>query len=304
MSPDEPAAGKFAGSSMPDLAAKKPEEADAVQPASEGSSFVIAATDATFAALIEQSTMVPVVVDLWADWCGPCKQLTPVLEKLAAEFAGRFLLAKVNIDENPQVAKAFQVQSIPLVIALVKGQPVPLFAGAQGEAQVRAVLTELMAVAAKNGVTGTASSTTDLEAEPPLPPLHAEALEAIDRGDYDAAVTAFARALKENPADVQARIGLAQVRLLSRVEKTDGPAALAAARTQPLDVDTALAAADIEVASNAPKAAFDRLLAIIRATRDEPREKARVRLVEYFDIVGIDHPDVAAARRSLAAALF
>src|SRR4051794_26268121 len=155
---------------------------------------VVAVTDATFVAeVVDRSSTVPVVIDFWATWCEPCKQLSPVLERLAAEFGGRFLLATVDVDANPQLAHAFQVQSIPTVFAVLKGQPIPLFQGAQPEAQVRAVLPELLGVAAANGVDGVVPvgeqpEVTAAEVEPEeeqLPPLHQAAYDAIDAGDYD-----------------------------------------------------------------------------------------------------------------------
>ena len=127
---------------------------------------VVAVTDATFVAeVVDRSSTVPVVIDFWATWCEPCKQLSPVLERLAAEFGGRFLLATVDVDANPQLAQAFQVQSIPTVFAVLKGQPIPLFQGAQPEAQVRAVLTELLRVAAANGVDGVVPTGEQTEAD-------------------------------------------------------------------------------------------------------------------------------------------
>ncbi len=112
-------------------------------------------TDASFSRdVVDQSATVPVVLDLWADWCGPCKQLTPVLERLALEYRGRLVLAKVDVDAEPRIVEAFQVQSIPSVFAVLAGQPIPLFQGALTESQIRAYLEELLRVAAENGVTG------------------------------------------------------------------------------------------------------------------------------------------------------
>ena len=102
------------------------------------------ATDESFGEILELSRTVPVVIDLWAEWCGPCKQLSPILEKVITELAGRLVLVKVDVDANPQLAQAFRAQSIPLVVALVGGQPVPLFTGAVPEEQVREVFAQLL----------------------------------------------------------------------------------------------------------------------------------------------------------------
>lgn len=274
--------------------------------------FVVDVTEATFADAVRLSTRVPVVIDLWAEWCQPCKQLSPVLEKLAREYGGRFQLAKVDVDANPQIAAAFQVQSIPSIVALVGGQPVPLFQGAYPEAQVRQVLDELLRVAAENGVTGVLTGDGDgaaqddgQEPEPPLPPLHAEALAAIERGDLDAAAAAYRKALKENPGDDEAAAALAQVELLARTQDADAAGVLAAADAAgPTDVDAQLAAADVEMAAGRASAAFDRLIAAVRATAGEDRERLRVRLLELFAVAGTTSPEVNAARRQLASALY
>src|SRR5699024_1420911 len=130
--------------------------------------------------------------DLWADWCGPCKQLSPIIEKVARELQGRVVLAKVDVDQNPQIQQAFQAQSIPMVVAIVGGRPVPLFNGAVPEEQVRSVFGQLLEVAAQAGVTGSVAVAEGGEPaeepeEPSLPPLHQEAYDAIQRGDNAAA---------------------------------------------------------------------------------------------------------------------
>jgi putative thioredoxin len=276
---------------------------------------VVAVTDASFVAdVVDRSSTVPVVIDFWATWCEPCKQLSPVLERLAAEFGGRFLLATVDVDANPQLSQAFQIQSIPSVFAVVKGQPIPLFQGAQPEAQVRAVLTELLRVAAANGVNGVvpagaAADATDAEAEAepaeePLPPLHQAAYEAIDAGDYGAAVTAYERALLESPADEEARIGLAQVKLLQRTSEADPDVARAAAAANPEDVDAQILVADIDLLGGHVDDAFARLVDTVRRTSGTDRDRARTHLVELFDVVGPADPRVPAARVALANAVF
>jgi len=277
---------------------------------------VIEVTDATFVAeVVDRSSTVPVLIDFWATWCEPCKQLSPVLERLAAEFGGRFLLATIDVDANPQIAQAFQIQSIPSVFAVVKGQPIPLFQGAQPEAQVRAVLTELLRVAAANGVDGVVpvgEAAEDGEvaaddAEPieePLPPLHQAAYDAIDIGDYATAISAYEQALRESPADDDARIGLAQVKLLQRTADADLDAARAAAAQNPEDVDAQILVADIDLLGGHVEDAFTRLVDTVRRTSGADRDRARSHLVELFDVVGPADPRVPAARLALANAVF
>ncbi|HHW82843.1 MAG TPA: tetratricopeptide repeat protein [Actinomycetales bacterium] len=287
-----------------DLSALKSAQTAPTTPAAGG--VVVDVTDATFSQVVQQSTTVPVVVDLWAEWCQPCKTLGPILEKLAAEYGGRFLLAKVDVDANPQVASAFQVQSIPTVVALLAGQPVPLFQGAYPESQIRQVLDQLLQVAAQNGITGTvaptdANAAPEEPAEPELPPHHAAGLAAIEAGDYDTAEAEYTAAVKENPGDSEAKAALLQVAWMRRLQEIDDPAA-AIANAVPGDLDSQLTAADAELASNNISAAFERLLTLVREGGDN-REPARVRLVEYFDILGTA-PEVTAARRALASALY
>ena len=272
---------------------------------------VRAVTDATFVSeVVDRSSTVPVVIDFWATWCEPCKQLSPVLERLAAEFGGRFLLVTVDVDANPQLAQAFQIQSIPTVFAVLKGQPVPLFQGAQPEAQVRQVLTELLRVAAANGVTGVVQASgdeADAAVEPvdeALPPQHQAAYDAIEAGDFAAAIAAYERALRENPADDVARVALAQVRLLERTGDVDPAAARAAAAANPEDVDAQILVADIDLLGGHVEDAFDRLVESVRRTTGADRDRVRSHLVELFDVVGADDPRVPAARLALANAVF
>jgi putative thioredoxin len=284
--------------------------------AAEGTAGVVVdVTEADFEAVLRQSLTVPVVIDLWAEWCGPCKQLSPVLERLAVEYAGRWVLAKVDVDANPRIAQAFQAQSIPMVVALLKGQPVPLFTGAVPEAQARQVIDELLRVAAQNGVTGTVEvgevgedgdGPAPVE-EPPLPPLHAEAAEAFERGDFDAAVAAFDRALAENPADAEASAGRAQARLFSRVHAVPQPVMAGLAQTaaaEPGNVEANLAVADRDLFGGNVEDAFARLVDLVRRTAADERAAVRTRLLELFEVVGTDDPRVTRARAALASALF
>lgn len=273
------------------------------------SSLVFDVTDASFGQVLELSRSVPVVVDLWAEWCGPCKQLSPVLEKVVVELAGKVVLAKVDVDANPQLAQGFRAQSIPMVVALVAGQPVPLFTGAVPEQQVREVFAQLLQLAAQHGVTGTvpvegAEQPADEPAEQPLPPLHAEAFAAIEEGDYPRAIAAYERALAENPRDADARAGLGQVRLLDRVQGVDLHAARAAAAAAPTDPDAQFVVADLDVAGGHVDDAFERLLDLFAALPSDERAPVRERLLELFGLVGDEDARVIRARSRLASLLF
>ena len=273
------------------------------------SSLVFDATDASFPQVLELSRTVPVVIDLWAEWCGPCTQLSPILEKVVLEAGGRLVLAKVDVDANPQLTQAFRAQSIPMVVALVAGQPVPLFTGAVPEQQVREVFAQLLQLAAQQGVTGSVPvEGQDAEAsddsEPPLPPHHQEAYDAIEAGDYARAVTAYEAALAENPRDDDARAGLGQVRLLDRVQGLDLQAARDAAAAAPLDTEAQFAVADLDVAGGHVDDAFGRLLDLFAALPADNRAPVRERLLELFGLVGDADARVIRARGRLSSLLF
>ncbi|MDQ4213291.1 tetratricopeptide repeat protein [Microbacterium sp. ASV81] len=282
--------------------------ADAPAPDGRATPLIVDVTDATFGQVLELSRSVPVVVDLWAEWCGPCKQLSPILEKVVTELAGRVVLAKVDVDANPQLSQGFRAQSIPMVVALIAGQPVPMFTGAVPEEQVREVFAQLLEVAAQNGVTGTIPvDGAEEPAEPvekPLPPLHQAAFDAIEAGDYAAAISAYEKALAENPRDEDARAGLGQVRLLHRTQDLDLNAARAAAAAAPTDVDAQFAVADLDVAGGHVADAFERLLDLFSAVDADAKGRVRERLVELFGLVGDADPRVVTARKRLAALLF
>lgn len=277
--------------------------------ASGDARLVFDVTDADFAQVLELSRTVPVIVDLWATWCAPCTQLSPILEKVVTELGGRLVLAKVDVDANPQLAQGFRAQSIPMVVALVAGQPVPLFNGAVPEQQVRDVFAQLLQLAAQQGVTGVvpvgdADTESAQSAEPALPPHHQEAFAAIEAGDYAGAVRAYEAALADDPRDEQARAGLGQVRLLERVADLDLQQARAAAAAAPQDVAAQFAVADLDVSGGHVEDAFDRLLDLFAALPADARTPVRERLLELFGLVGDADPRVNAARGRLTSLLF
>jgi putative thioredoxin len=257
-----------------------------------GGVAVIDVTEATFQSeVLERSLTTPVIIDFWAEWCGPCKQLSPVLEKLAIEADGAWVLAKVDVDANPRLAQMFRVQGIPMVYAVAGGQPVDAFTGVVPESQLRPWLDSILKAA---GVEVAVSED----------PRLAAADDALMGGDLAAAEEAYKKILSESPADLSAEAGLAQVGLLRRVEGVDPAKALAAAAAAPGDVAAQALAADVEVLSGRADAAYSRLVELVRRTSGEDRDAARKHLVSLFTIAGPDDPAVASARRALASALF
>jgi thioredoxin len=301
------------------------------------SGTVIEVSEETFNTdVVERSRTTPIIMDLWAEWCGPCKQLSPVLEKLAAEAAGQWILAKVDVDANPQLSAALQVQSIPMVVAVLGGQLVDGFLGAMPEAQVRQWIDQVLAAAEKMGIELTSPAVADdagdadednIDADaqpqapgsrpggpggpggygedgPPIPPAYAEARAAMERGDLDGAARAFEQELKESPADPVAKTGLAQVNLIRRVSSYDQAQVRKDAAGNPDDVEAQSRVADIDLASGRIDEAFDRMLGVVRRTSGDQRDQARVHLVSLFEILPPRDPRVNRARSTLSALLF
>jgi putative thioredoxin len=271
---------------------------DAAAPNGNAGSAVVDVTEATFQAeVLDRSFQVPVVLDLWAEWCGPCKQLSPVLERLAAEGGGSWVLAKVDVDANPALAQALRVQGIPAVKAVWQGQLVAEFTGAIPEEQARQFVTELVKATTGGGAPGA-------EAELPPDDARLDAAEAaLERGDLAAAEAAYEAILAEEPEHPEAALALRQVRLFRRAEEA-GVDALVAADAAPDDVAAQIRAADFLLGTGKVEAAFDRLLDVVRRTAGEDRDAARAHLVELFGIVGDEDPRVGDARRKLMTALF
>lgn len=276
--------------------------------------YVVDVTEETFPQLVQDSTQFPVVVLLWIPTDQANARLGTDLGALAEEYAGRFLLARVDAQAYPQVAAAFQVQGVPTVVAVLQGQPLPLFQGAAPLEQVREVLDQVLEAAEANGVTGRVPAQGDdgeavpaeaaPEPEPELPPLHQEAYDAIERDDLDAAVAAYEKAIKQDPRDALAVAGLAQVRLLQRTRDADLAAVRAAAADTPTDVDAQLAVADLDLLGGKVDDALGRLLDLLPGADADAKEKLRVRLLDYFEVVGTTDPRVGKARQRLAISLY
>jgi putative thioredoxin len=258
--------------------------------------------------VIDVSKTVPVIVDLWAEWCGPCKQLSPLLEKLAAEYKGRFVLAKIDVDANPRLSQMFQVQSIPAVFAVIGESAGPLFQGAIPEAELRQVIEEVLRIAAEQGVNGTINTEVQEEVAPVIeeeqidPRLEA-AFNAIEKGDFVAANNSYKEMLNQNPADQVAQAGLAQVGLLERASKLNPNDVLQKASDRK-DFASQMDLADLELMKGNPGAGFAVLISAIKISSGEDRDKLRARLLELFVVVGDSDPEVIKARRDLASALF
>jgi putative thioredoxin len=277
--------------------------------AASDSSSVIDVTDATFnVEVIDRSRSVPVLVDFWADWCQPCKQLGPILEKLAQEADGRWVLAKVDIDANPALAQQLSrmgVQGIPFVAAVVGGQMLPVLNGAAPEPQVRQVLDQLFAALREQGLMPEgAPAGADAQAPPAADPLEVEAEDALQRGDLDAAAGAFGKILEAKPGDPYAKSGLALVELQRRVQGHDPRQARKDAADRPADAAAQARVADLDLVEGRVEDAFDRLIGTVRRTSGDERETARKHLVSLLDVLPPDDPRVATARRRLASALF
>lgn len=273
--------------------------------ASEGGAVdIVDVTELNFQIFAERSLTQPAFLLLCSRLAPQCAELRARVERIAAEFAGRMVLGVVDVDAEPGIAQAFQVQAVPAMVALIGGRPAPLFQGSPEDDQLRSVFEQVLQVAAEAGIGQGTAVGEDGEPEPaPLPPLHQEAYDAIEKGDYSAAIAAYDRALKENPKDADARAGRAQVGLLQRTAEADPAAIRAAAAANPTDVDAQLAAADLDVAMGAVEDAFARLLDALRVSVEDERERVRVRLIELFDVVGVADPRVIAARKDVASIL-
>lgn len=275
--------------------------------------LVLEGTDTNFTAILDLSNQVPVIVDLWADEAPQCAELSPILEKVVLAFEGRLILVRVNAVENPQLTQAFQAQTVPTTAAVLAGRPLPLFAGVAGEADIQNLFEQVLELAVQNGVVGIAkpagASVGEEGAEvlppaPALPPLHQEAFDAAERGDYPAAIAAWEKALKQNPNDADAKAGLAQISLLHRLQGKAMADIRSAAAANPHGLEQQLDVADLDVSGGHIEDAFDRLLVLFPTLDQDGKNIVRARLLELFEVVGLTDPAVNAARMRLTNLLY
>ena len=247
------------------------------------------ADESSFDDVMAASRTLPVVVALWSSRTLASKSSLEVLEALAREFAGRFQLVEIDVDSSPAIAQAFQVQSLPTVVALVAGRPVPLFQGSPARDQIAPVIEELLQVSAQMGVTG-AVAVSEEDTIAPIPEEHRAALQAESDGDFARAVEAWEGVIDRNPRDEAAKSHLARVRMVARSLSEVGSQD-AGARA-----DAAFAAGDAE-------GAFAILLDdVASADSAEDRDAARVRLLDLFRVAG-NTPEVREARKKLSTLL-
>jgi len=224
------------------------------------------------------------------------KSVTALVQKTA----GAMIALIVDAAASPELVQAFELNQIPSAYGLLKGQPAPLFVGNQPMEQIQLVITKVLQVAKENGLTGKAV-VKEIEKEPELSPTLNAAYAAIDSGDYKGALALFEKALLENPNDALADAGLAQVKLLLRLEGKDLAVIIDSDATTD---ESILEKVDALIATGKSAAGFSLLLALFEKTAKDAREPIRLRLVEMFMVAGNDNPDVVAARKALSLLLF
>ena len=245
---------------------------------------------------VEPSMTKPVVLLCWSTRAPHSLDTLAILDKLNKEDGDTWELGSIDVDAAPEVASALQARTVPYAVALVGGQPIPLFEEAMTESDIKSVISKLLTIAAEQGIGEVP--------EEKLEPEESEALAALEAGDLVKAEDAYKRFLARMPANPYAKLGLAHTQLQLRILNLDPAQTIAAANTSPLDIERALAAADMEVATGSVEPAFIRLLALIKATSGDERARAKDRLLELFALVDPADPRVIKARAALANALF
>ncbi|MCU1621939.1 MAG: co-chaperone YbbN [Frankiales bacterium] len=272
---------------------------------SSTSPYVYDVTEAEFEEkVLRRSLQVPVLIDFWADWCGPCKQLSPILERLAEEGAGSWELAKVDVDANQALSTQLQIQSIPSVFLALGGRLVPGFQGALPEAQLRQFLEQVHAAAQQAGLPGPGGEVPDAPAPAPVDPELVAAEDALAAEDYAGAVAHYDALLARQPGNAEAALGKAWAALLNRAAALDPQQVLAAAQSAPDDVEAQTRAADVEVLQAEIQPAIDRLVDLVKRSAGEDRDRARNHLLDLFNVLDPDDERIVTGRRSLANALY
>ncbi|WP_052523224.1 tetratricopeptide repeat protein [Mycobacteroides abscessus] len=272
---------------------------------SAGGEWTVEVTEANLESeVLAQSNRVPVIVLLGSPRSEASAALAATLGDLVAEDRGTWALARVNVDTNPQIAQVFGVQAVPTVVAVAAGRPLTSFTGPQPADQLRRWLDSILDAVA--GKLPDAPVSDDEDTEEAVDPALAAARDALDSGDFEAARTAYQGLLDGGATGAVAAEATASVRQITFLIRATGQPqdAVLAANAAPGDIDAGLAAADVEVLSQQPDSAFDRLVALVRSTSDDDRAKVRARLLELFELFDPADPAVIAGRRKLANALF
>lgn len=269
-------------------------------------SWAVAVEPQQLQQVLQLSSQAPVLVLIHAD-DAVSQQFLDALTRAVDSKAGRAVLATIDAGANPQLAQ--QAGQLPVVTAFIAGQPVGEFDSSAPVEQLPQVVDQILQMATQNGITGTVPPQSKQGGgaegqEKELPPLHQKAHDALEQGDLDAAVQSYEQALRENPGDEDAKLGIAQVRLMQRTKGADLSAVRQQAAEQPDSVEAQTAVADMDVLGGHVEDAFARLIRFIQMHPGEEREAARKHLVELYSIVGDDDPRVAKSRRDLARALF
>lgn len=272
---------------------------------SAGGEWTVEVTEANLESeVLAQSNRVPVIVLLRSPRSEASAALAATLGDLVAEDRGTWALARVNVDTNPQIAQVFGVQAVPTVVAVAAGRPLTSFTGPQPADQLRRWLDSILDAVA--GKLPDAPVSDDEDTEEAVDPALAAARDALDSGDFEAARTAYQGLLDGGATGAVAAEATASVRQIAFLIRATGQPqdAVLTANAAPGDIDAGLAAADVEVLSQQPDSAFDRLVALVRGTSDDDRAKVRARLLELFELFDPADPAVIAGRRKLANALF
>ena len=291
-----------------------------------GAAVIKDVTTANFMAeVVDASFDQPVVVDFWAPWCGPCKQLGPILERAVKAANGAVRMVKLNIDENPEIAQQMRIQSIPAVYAFKDGRPVDGFVGAVPESQVKQFVQRLgggrggtspieealaMAKEAAQGgdhATAAALYSQILQHDPQHPEAlggHVRALTA--RGEFDKARQALARVSKENANHAEIAGARSALELAEQAQKAMAGAGKLKARLEknPDDHEARLELATALFGSGQREAAIDELLTLYKRDRKWNEEAARKQLVKFFEVMGPTDPLTLSARRRLSSLMF